>query len=354
MWPLLSFLLIGAVSAYFGRHHDASTPGDWTTLSPIALLPRQEHTTVAISPTLLAVVGGIAPNSSAPGGFVTTPILQLYSIPDNKWRSPLEAAPLPLALNHPNAAAVGGKIYVLGGLAVAADGAWRAVPDSWVYDPATNAWSALEPIPAAEARGSAAVGVCGSTIYLAGGMRALVPAAGGVQDTVDTVVAFDTAGGKWIPLPEPATRMPEGRDHAGAAVVGRTFHVLGGRLRGQVNVKDTVFALDLEDLSGGWTTRKGRMPTPRGGIAAAAVGTKIYTFGGEGNPAEGSRGVFDQTEVYDTETDGWERLGSMVVPRHGTSAAEVGGVIYIPGGGTSQGGAPVDAFNAFAPGHSER
>jgi N-acetylneuraminic acid mutarotase len=75
----------------------------------------------------------------------------------------------------------------------------------------------------------------------------------------------------------------------------------------------------------------------------------VYTFGGEGNPVEGSDGVFDQVEVYDTRKDSWERLGKMKVPRHGTSAVAVKGGVYIPGGGIKLGGAPVDTFDVFYP-----
>jgi N-acetylneuraminic acid mutarotase len=114
-------------------------------------------------------------------------------------------------------------------------------------------------------------------------------------------------------------------------------------------VKGDVFALDLGRLEKGWVTKAGKMPTPRGGVCAGAVGSKVYVIGGEGNPAEGSEGVFDQVEAYDIRKDTWESLGKMEVPRHGTSAVVVGRGVYIPGGGIKLGGAPVDTFNVFYP-----
>jgi hypothetical protein len=48
--------------------------------------------------------------------------------------------------------------------------------------------------------------------------------------------------------------------------------------------------------------------------------------------------VFDNVEAFDVETQGWEELAPMQVPRHGTSAAAVGNKIYIPGGGLQQDG----------------
>ncbi|KAK0623927.1 hypothetical protein B0T14DRAFT_428787 [Immersiella caudata] len=341
--PLLLSVLPSVHSLSLPRQ--ANPPlGTWSTLAPIPLFPRQEHSTVALSSTSFAILGGIIPTPT--GGANTTDLVQLYDIPSNTWKT---LAPLPVALNHLNAATIDGKIYVLGGLEVASDGAWRATPKSWVYDPSANAWSAIESMPASEARGSAAVGVYNKQIYLAGGMSVLEPFAGGKQETVDVVSAFDTASGKWLALPETAKKLPEGRDHAGAAVVDMRLYVLGGREKGQGNVKGSVFALSLGRLDVGWRTMKGVMPTARGGVAAAKLGRKVYTFGGEGNTAEGSKGVFNQTEVYDPVKDVWEVSGPMKVPRHGTYAVPVEGKIYVPGGGTQQGAGAVDLLDVFVP-----
>lgn len=380
--PLQSFLpflvLTGAVLGVTvnNRHALNLTDGTWRTLAPIPLAPRQEQATVALNTTTLAIVGGIVPDPSAGGGngsasnntgFVTTDLVQLYDIPSDTWTS---AAPAPVAINHANAAAVDGRLYLLGGLVFTPagqsdQGAWVAVPDCWLYDPATDAWSALPAMPAAEARGAAVVGVApgpgsgsgsgSARIYLAGGLRLLdlLPVTG-VQDTVDLVSAFDTATGAWVTatddLPEPARRLPEGRDHAAGAVVDGVFHVVGGRTRGQTNVRDTVYALDLADLDAGWALLPARMPTARGGLSAGTIGDRwIYTFGGEGNVAA-SDGVFNETEVLDTRTGTWTKLAPMALPRHGTSAVAVGEGVYIPGGGVVQGATPVDVMTVFIPG----
>lgn len=243
-------------------------------------------------------------------------------------------------MNHINTASVNGKIYVLGGLVPSPTGfPWEAAADCFVYDPSSDSWELLPNMP--DGRGSAAMGVKGGVIYLSGGLSEL----GAVQGTLDTVSSYDTDSGNWTSLPS----LPAPRDHAGGALIDDTYFVLGGRAFGQFNTSDVVFALDLCDVGSGWIMRSGKMPTPRGGVAAGTIGDKVYVFGGEGNPAEGSEGVFNQTEVYDVETDSWEKLEPMVVPRHGTSAVGVDGVVYIPGGGVKVSGAPVDVFNAFKP-----
>ncbi|TQS32005.1 hypothetical protein Golomagni_07695, partial [Golovinomyces magnicellulatus] len=307
--------------------------------------PRQEHGTVGISSTKLAIIGGIIPNpdegSSVP--FNTTRLMQIYDTKYNRWSS---AADLPIAVNHPNFASHNGRIYLLGGLADSPDGAWRAFPESWVYDTAKDTWNSIPAMPDQEKRGSAAAGVYKDVIYLAGGMRTLNPiGTAGEQDTVAFVSAFDTKSMSWSTLPP----LPEGRDHAGVSVVGHKMYVLGGRYRGQYKVKDTVFILDLNHVDSGWKTSKARMPTPRGGVVSGTIQGKVYIFGGEGNPEPGANGVFDQVEVFDTKTESWKKLKPMKVPRHGGSGVALGNAVYLPGGGWKEGGSPLALLDAYYP-----
>jgi N-acetylneuraminic acid mutarotase len=169
--------------------------------------------------------------------------------------------------------------------------------------------------------------------------------------SVDTVSAFNTTSRKWLTnIPAIASRIPQPRDHVGAAVVGSKFYVIGGRDTETSNVKDTVYVLDLENLSTGWKTSNAKVPTPRGGLATASIGGKIYTFGGEGNRVAGSNGIFKDSEVYDVATDRWAKLGPMAKPRHGTFAAAIDGRIYLPGGGTTDRiGTDVDYVDAYSP-----
>jgi N-acetylneuraminic acid mutarotase len=312
---------------------DAQYGDGWKQLASIAGGPRQEHGVAALDGDVY-VVGGIRPDGS--GSMTTVPDVEVYDPTRNSWE---QAAPLPVAMNHPNLAVVGGRLYVLGGLSGGAS--WEALRDSFVYDPAADRWRELPPVPRGTERGSSAIGVRGSTVYLAGGMRTLTPGPGGLQDTVDLVQSYDVVTGRWRTLPS----LPEARDHVGGAVVGNVLYVVGGRDRGQVNVRDSVFALNLSTHR--WSTRA-PMPTARGGIATAVVGSTIYTFGGEGN-TDDSTSVFDQVEAYDTSRNRWTALAPMPVPRHGTAATSIDGTVYIPGGGDHGGGSPMDVNDAFRP-----
>ena len=310
-----------------------ASQGTWSSLSPIPIGGTlQEHTTLAFSDSLLVVVGGLVSDNN------TTDNVLLYDIPDDEWS---QAASLPVPLNHPNAVAVDGSVYILGGLS--GESGWPASRDTFRYDPEADIWEDLESMPEGFERGSAIMGVYDGKVYLAGGIS------DGQGMSVDDVSIFDLKTGEWLQVPDEAAHIPEPRDHGGGAVIKGKFYVVGGRDHGLHNERDTVFILDLNDLEAGWTTSEARMPTARGGIAVAAIGAKIYTFGGEGNLEEGTNGVYDNVEVYDTETDEWEVLGPMEIPRHGTSAVAVDGRIYIPGGGIVEGAGATDAFDVFGP-----
>ncbi|PKS12342.1 hypothetical protein jhhlp_001642 [Lomentospora prolificans] len=305
------------------------------TWEPLASVPvggtLQEHTTVVLTDSLLAVVGGLVE------GGTTTDTVLLYNITADSWS---QAAPLPIPLNHPNAIGIDGRIYVLGGLS--GESGWPAVPNTFAYDLETGEWEELQGLPKGLQRGSCIVGTYDNKIYLAGGIP-------GARTSMVDVSIFDLEDGEWITVPEAASKIPAPRDHGGGAIINGKMYVIGGRNSGLENVRDTVFILDLEDLEAGWTTSEARMPTARGGISVAAIEERIYVFGGEGNAEEGTNGVFNNVEVYDVEKDEWEALEPMDLPRHGTSAAAVWDRIYIPGGGIVQGVGATDVFDVYIP-----
>jgi N-acetylneuraminic acid mutarotase len=232
---------------------------------------------------------------------------------------------------------------VLGGLQQTPT-AWSAVPNCWVFNPEMKLWEEISPMPGA--RGSAAVGVWDGKIVLAGGLKQIQLVSPYAQDTVDSVSIYDTKAKAWITVEEPAAKIPDTRDHGAAAVIDNRLYIVGGRERGQLSGKNTTLILDLDSLDVGWTISSSRMPTGRSGLAAAPIGTTIYTFGGEGN-LELDSGVFNSSEGYEVERNQWAQTERMKVPRHGTAAVAVNGKIYIPGGGTVIGVGPTNHFDCF-------
>jgi hypothetical protein len=87
------------------------------------------------------------------------------------------------------------------------------------------------------------------------------------------------------------------------------------------------------------------MPSPRSGIAAAFLATRIYVIGGES-----PRGAFTQAESYDPSLNTWSENPSLPEARHGTGAVSINGVLYVPAGGAINGGArPTNTLLVFHP-----
>ncbi|KAI9170706.1 ring canal kelch protein [Paramyrothecium foliicola] len=340
MRTLLQFMVVSAVVSPTMAVDVCK--GTWTTLAPIPIIPRQENSAVAINSTTIAVLGGLKAVDST---WNNTGLLTYYDIPSDTWT---EGPGLPIGLNHPNAAAHNGKIYLLGGLAETESGPWTAVPDVWALDPSSGKWDSLTPFPEGSERGASVVGVYEDKIFIAGGLRSLDFVPGGAHVAVDTVSAYDTASNDWISYPKAALPVP--KDHAAGGVVGSSFWITGGRhLAAGDIVTNDVFVLDLKNVEAGWSdlTETAPIPTPRGGHIAGVVGELIYTFGGEGPGPK--NGVFNQTEVLDTRSREWKTLDPMPLPRHGTVGVAIGKSIYIPGGGLALGTMPTNTTEVFRP-----
>jgi N-acetylneuraminic acid mutarotase len=192
-------------------------------------------------------------------------------------------------------------------------------------------------MPPGTEKGSAVTVAYGDSIYLAGGMTSLRQME---QDAVDSVITFNTSSNSWQRLPAGAAELPESRQHTAGGIVGSKFIVAAGRRYSQRMTRDIIFELDFKNTTAGWRTRKNHLPTARGGVSGGGVGSRMYVFGGEGNPVT-YNGIFNQTESFDVSTGQASSLGVMPVPRHGTQAGVANGKIYIPGGGLQQDGVQV-------------
>ena len=305
----------------------------WIRHEPIGLGPRQEHG-VAGFDNQIFVIGGVRYDNNNTVENVN--LVEYYATQEHKWHV---AAPLPQAVNHANAAAVDGKVYVLGSLSAGVN--WTALPDTYVYKPNNDSWTALAPMPEGTARGASAIGVYNDAVYLAGGKLFLEIVPPYQQPGLDLVSSYNTTSNTWnTALPS----LPQARQHVSGTVVGSTFYVIGGREFDITSFHNTTYALDLNNPTE-WR-EMAQMPTARGSLACAALGTIIYCFGGEGD-ASNVNAIFAQVEAYDTVTDTWSSLPPMEVPRHGTGAVALDGRIWIPGGGVKTAMAPAGIFDSF-------
>ncbi len=132
------------------------------------------------------------------------------------------------------------------------------------------------------------------------------------------------------------------RDHLAVGVVGGKLYAIGGRMDGNYG-RNLALNEEYDPATDRWRSRA-PMPTPRSGIAAAALGGKIFVFGDES-----TSGTFNQTESYDPAKDAWTTWTPMPTARHGLEAAVVGQSIYVISGGPTPGGSFSSANEAFTP-----
>ena len=290
--------------------------GTWEVLAPLALGPRQETAVAAVDDEVY-IVGGFTRSESV--GTVEVFDLENYR----------EAAAVPIALHHANLGVFDGKLYVLGFLT---DNSFLADPRSFVYDPATDAWSPLAPMLTSRERGGGGVAEVDGLLYVVGGRRI---------GAVPEVDRYDPASDAWTAMPD----MPASRDHLVVVAHEGIVVASGGRERA-IDAHDASTFL-FDPTSEVWTTGA-PMPTSRAGGAGAVLDGVLYVFGGEGNPEDAS-GVFPQVEAYNIDDDSWTSLGPMDLPRHGMGAATIGGRIVVPGGGTTRGFDAVDHVDVFVP-----
>jgi N-acetylneuraminic acid mutarotase len=250
-----------------------------------------------------------------PSSRVTQDTLQIYDPATDEWKL---GKPLPIPIHHPVLVGVAGKIYSLGGQ-----------PDtrlSYEYDPVVNDWRDVAPMPTA--RGAGAGAAIGDKIYVVGGRP---PAANAFE-------VYDVSDNAWTEL----RRLPQtqnNRNHLAAAAIEGKIYVAGGRYNGGSVGDPRTDALDMYDPGANTWTSKKPMLRPRGGVAGVVAFGCFHVFGGEGANTGEPNDVFPDHDVYNPRTDTWTKVPALATPFHGvTGGAFTGGLIYMPGGGTSSGG----------------
>ena len=276
--------------------------GTWELRAPMPVL-RQELATGVLDGKVY-VLGGYDENRRS------TATVEVYNPATNTWTS---AHPLPFPVNHNAAAVAGGKLYSFG----------AGAGQTFVYNPSNNSWTARASSHYVHSL-TAAVGVIGDKIYVAGGAN---------TPSERELEVYDTVANTWtVKAP---MRVP--RNHCGGGVINGNFYVVGGRHGlGSTNALEV-----YNPQTNTWSSRT-PMPTFRSGIAAAVVNDELWVFGGEE-----ADGLHSEVEVYNPVSDSWRRLPDMPLARHGIWASVIENKIYIPGGGAAAGFAATNTNQIF-------
>ncbi len=235
---------------------------------------------------------------------------EAYEPASDAWQT---LAPLPQGLNHVCAAGIDSTLYVAGGFDPTTGN--RPVASTYAYDPATNTWAVRAPMPTP--RGALTCTVVGDTLY----------AIGGASPAGDTGIteAYDPATDTWRTDPAP---MPTPREHLASALLNGLIHVIGGRspALGMTGTTHEVY----DPVANTWATAA-PLPTGRSGIGAAVLAGRLHVLGGEADR------TFAENEAYDPSTDSWLSFAPLPTPRHGLGVVAVGDAIYVLAGGPQPG-----------------
>lgn len=341
LFPVVTILVAAAATS------PAHAQGKWTTLAPFPE-PSEEILGTAAAGKMY-VFAGLAPVWKPIG------LVYEYDPATNRWA---KKKPMALASHHVAFTEYHGKIYGFGGFKYPQSGpaSWVPINNAWEYDPATDVWKALAPMPST--RGSAVAAVIGDKIYVIGGVSTIpgsnetglsqtVP-----QASVGTVEEYDPKENTW----RERSPMPTPRNHATAGAVNGKIYVIGGRVGAAFIglASDISVVEEYDPASDKWSAPRSRMPTARSAIASGVYNGKIYVAGGEYQDPH-MMATFRAVEAFDPASNTWSIMPSMPVSRHGLAAGIIGNRFIVVGGDVQSAGngiaastGEVDAFEFAA------
>jgi N-acetylneuraminic acid mutarotase len=230
-----------------------------------------------------------------------------YDSMANVWEA---MAPMSTAREDSAAAAVDGKLYMMGGK----DADDESLSSVERYDPAKNAWEAVAPMSTAR-YGFAAAAVDGK-LYVMGGRDN--------QNRLSSVERYDLAKNAW----EAVAPMSTARYDLAAAVVDGKLYVMGGHDADN----ESLSSVERYDPAKNAWEAVARMSAARIGLVAAAVNGKLYVTGG----CDDGQNQLSSVERYDPAKNAWEAAAPMSTTRCAPAAAVSDGKLYVMGGHDGQ------------------
>jgi len=345
---------IWLVGGFVGNHPGPSTSDVWiysTTANSWRRGPslplRRGAAAAAIVGRSIHIFGGV---DRAAGSNV-------YVDEDDHWMLDLDRqdlgwqrrAALPVARNHLGGGALGGRVYAVGGQFGGNESSGNRA-EVHRYDPATDRWTAVAPLPAPRGHTTASVFAHRGRLVVAGGT-----VNGNVASS--DVTAYDPAANAWMRLPSlPAGRKTPVADAIGDAFVVTTGNgggattttwsgalpetwdglpsmpvalgeVAGGVVGGALYLVGEGSGATLrQDLgTGAWRSDLAQRPYRGHHHAAEVLGGRLYLFGGLGSGA-------GRTQIFDPAANRWTTGADMPFAAGSSSSAVIGGKVYVAGG----------------------
>jgi N-acetylneuraminic acid mutarotase len=263
------------------------------------------------------------------GGWIVHTEHYIYDASDDRW---FRAAPLPRPGNHIPVAAEAGRFYALGGFQGPNVDAFA---DAYAYQIDQDRWVPVAPLP--RARGAGGAAILNGRIHLVGGAVSIP----GERTSISWHEAYDPKTDRWTRL----APLPGARDHLGVTAYQGRLYVAGGRFNTPA-FNSNLHHVYLPDQDR-WEAIAS-MPTARSAHGFVVYRDRLFAMGGEGSllvNGKPSPKVYGQMESYDPSTNTWQHHATMPTPRHGPAAAAIGDMIYVVAGAPVAGGSMQAASN---------
>jgi len=240
------------------------------------------------------------------------------------------------------AEAVRGKCYAIGG-GTGGGGplfGFPALDAVEEYDPSTDTWKPKAPLPAPRAIGGSAV--VRNKIYVVGGSAEI----GWFVTPSAAVAIYDPKTDTWAS----GADMPTPRIGLAVAAVNGLIYAAGGSNR-DLGIYSSKIVERYNPETDQWT-RVADLPVVLDFVSATALNGKFYVIGGLINPPDQYNGTARSSNAvyrYNPDTDKWSRVADMSVERFGHATASLDGQVYVVGGRTSREGPSVTSVEEFTP-----
>ncbi|MDM7860667.1 kelch repeat-containing protein [Alteromonas sp. ASW11-36] len=255
---------------------------------PVLPTPRHHPHLLSANGKLYAIGGFTVNQRGAWQNDTAVLVLSDSTEATHQWQT---IAQMPEPLSETLSTLYDGKIHIVTGrspIDANTNGQWRDHSDSaahWIFDLASQTWSAGEPAPTA--RNSACGARNGDDWHTIAGRTV-----NGGNTAVHEVYNLQT--GTWRTL----APLPDAQGGLACATVGDKIYVFGGEyFNDGGGVYDTVWMFDL--TTGEWQSVD-KMPLPRHGLGALTVGSDIYVIGGAaqagGNETSARMSIYTPTQ----------------------------------------------------------
>jgi N-acetylneuraminic acid mutarotase len=302
--------------------------GWWNDDLPAHVAGPRDQVCSAVVDGLMYVFGGH--NHNVPGWAPNNRVEAYAPPPVNAWT---QRANMPTGRGMAACAVVNGLVYVIGGNNCESN-CWLTKNEA--YNPQTNTWQPnLAPIPY-PTESPYGVGLLSATavngrIYCIGGCNSYHQ-----PGFFDKVYEYDPETNNWQSLPP----IPYGnRSHHAAVELDGEIYLIGGLRWISYNVHELIADVDVYNPATGQWRQVAPLPTPRFLLSAVVLNGHIYAIGGSASLDETPSAM---VEEYDPVLDCWRGATRLPLALVWGTASALGRNIYWVGGDTGIDGPPTD------------